>query len=59
MEILINLCVCVSYIISSAVCPFVSKHGQDKAEILLRTGQGLVVEAVVPLLITHSEGGRQ
>lgn len=51
--------VCVSYIVSSAVCPFVTKNSQDKAEILLRTGQGLVVEAVVPLLITKGEGGGQ
>lgn len=50
---------CVSYIISSAVCPFGSEYCQDKAEILLRTAQGLVVEAVVSLLITQGEGGRQ
>lgn len=57
MEILIN--VCASYVISSAVCPFVSERGQDKAEVLLRAGQGLVVEAVVLLLVTYSEGFRQ
>lgn len=51
--------VCASYIVSSAVCPFVAKNSQDEAEILLRTGQGLVVEAVVPLLITKDESGRQ
>lgn len=50
---------CVSYIICSAVCSFVSEHGQDEAEVLLRTGERLVVEAVVPLLITHGEGGGQ
>lgn len=50
--------VCESYIIS-AVCPFVSKHGHDKAEVLLWTGQGFVVEAVVHLLITQREGGWQ
>lgn len=51
--------VCASYIVSCAVCPFVTENSQDEAEIHLRTGQGLVVEAVVPLLITQGEGGRQ
>ena len=50
---------CVSYVISGAVCPFVSQRGQDEAEVLLRAGQGLVVEAVVLLLIAYSEGFRQ
>ncbi len=62
MCVCVCVCVCVccvSYIIGSAVCPFVSEYGQDKAEILLRTGQGLVEESVVPLLITDCEDGRQ
>lgn len=51
--------ICVSYIIRSAVRPFVSEHSQDKEEILLRSGQGFVVEAVVHLLIPHDEAGWQ
>lgn len=50
---------CVSYIVGCAVGPFVAESSQDKAEVLLRTGQGLVVEAVVSLLITQGEVGRQ
>ena len=53
------VCICVSYKIGSAVCPFVSEYGQDKAEVLLRTGKGLVVETVVPLLVAHGKGGWQ
>lgn len=59
MEVLLNVCVCVSYIISSAVYPFGSEYGQDKAEVLLCTGQRLVVETVIPLLIAQGKGGRQ
>ncbi len=46
---------CVSYIIDSAVCLFVSQYGQNEADVLLLTGQWFVVEAVVlPLLLGSS-----
>lgn len=53
------LCLCASYIISSVVCLLISEYGQDEAEVLLRAGQGFVVEAVVPLLVAQREGGWQ
>lgn len=49
----------VSYIISSAVCAFIPENSQNKAEILLLTDQGLVVETVVFLLIAQGETSRQ
>lgn len=51
--------VSTSYIVCSAVCPFVTEISQDEAQILLGAVQGLVVVAVVPLLVTQGEGGRQ
>lgn len=48
-----------SYIVCGAVCPFVTEISQNEAQILLGAVQGLVVVAVVPLLVTQGEGGRQ
>lgn len=59
IEVLINVLLCVSYIISSAVCPFISENSQNEAQILLLTGQGLVVETVVSLLVTQGEASRK